>query len=399
MIKGRKALHDYEEDITPNIFRKQINDDSCELLETLKCYVEQQWKTMIPDQWFHRFLEQQISESRESYNKILTRAAEYGSKFTKDNGLLSLIIQFLFEFDDDNIENTDVFNQLWNSLICEGLQGIRHYEDFIAPNVLLQQLQNDQSPLHLALLDYFSEELKNFLQQKEININRPEIFKIALDCVTNKGWLDGLNDKTVTNLIVPKMVKILNEKSKEYINTKILPIRYRSPPNTDPNSANRENDETKRQERIRECTMITMCINEYEKLQLSNLVEAGEILSDYASKKRFSSFISTCLTPIMYLLKRHQNLDDFCESLFFKYSQISSILREPILSLRMIIHILLLNSDLSLSRKIMSLVSKRNPVPFVQPSLKNHTEPYELASDIIHVWNYSIPTILSFGIG
>ncbi|CAF2061557.1 unnamed protein product, partial [Rotaria magnacalcarata] len=183
MIKGRKALHDYEEDITPNIFRKQINDDSCELLETLKCYVEQQWKTMIPDQWFHRFLEQQISESRESYNKILTRAAEYGSKFTKDNGLLSLIIQFLFEFDDDNIENTDVFNQLWNSLICEGLQGIRHYEDFIAPNVLQQQLQNDQSPLHLALLDYFSEELKNFLQQKEININRPEIFKIALDFI------------------------------------------------------------------------------------------------------------------------------------------------------------------------------------------------------------------------
>ncbi|CAF3061670.1 unnamed protein product [Rotaria socialis] len=413
MIKGRKALHDYEEDITPNIFRKQINDGSCELLETLKCYVEQQWKAMIPDQWFHQFLEQQISESRESYNKILTRAAEYGSKFTKDNALLSLVIQFLFEFDDDNIENTDVFNQLWNSLICEGLQGIRHYEDFIAPNVLQQQLQNDQSPLRLALSDYFSEELKNFLQQKEININRPEIFKIALACVTNKGWLDGLNDKTVTNLIVPKKVKILNEKSKEYINNIILPIRNRSPPNTYPDSVNREQDETKRQERIRECTMITMCINEYEKLQLSNLVEAGElvymdkklddvlgeILSDYGSKKSFSSFISTCLTPIMYLLKRHQNLDDFCESLFFKYSQINSVLREPILSLRMIIHILLLNSDLSLSRKIMSLLSKRNPVPFVQPSLKDHIEPYELVSDIIHVWNYSVPTILSFGIG
>ncbi|CAF4794391.1 unnamed protein product, partial [Rotaria sp. Silwood2] len=53
----------------------------------------------------------------------------------------------------------------------------------------------------------------------------------------------------------------------------------------------------------------------------------------------------------------------------------------------------------SLSRKIMSLLSKRNPVPFLQPSLTNDITSFQFVSDIIHVWNYSIPTLLSFGIG
>ncbi|CAF1362305.1 unnamed protein product, partial [Adineta steineri] len=65
----------------------------------------------------------------------------------------------------------------------------------------------------------------------------------------------------------------------------------------------------------------------------------------------------------------------------------------------MLIDILLLNSDFSLSRKIMLLLSKRNSVPFLQPSLKASSSSYRFVSDIIHVWNYSIPTILSFGIG
>ncbi|CAF1295870.1 unnamed protein product [Rotaria sordida] len=46
----------------------------------------------------------------------------------------------------------------------------------------------------------------------------------------------------------------------------------------------------------------------------------------------------------------------------------------------------------------MLLLSKRNSVPFLQPSLKNSSS-YRFVSDIIHVWNYSIPIILSFGIG
>jgi hypothetical protein len=43
---------------------------------------------------------------------------------------------------------------------------------------------------------------------------------------------------------------------------------------------------------------------------------------------------------------------------------------------------------------IISLLSKRNPVPFLQPSIRD-----VFVSDIIHVWDYQTPTILSFGIG
>ncbi|CAF1511769.1 unnamed protein product [Rotaria sp. Silwood1] len=47
----------------------------------------------------------------------------------------------------------------------------------------------------------------------------------------------------------------------------------------------------------------------------------------------------------------------------------------------------------------MNLLSKRNPVPFIEPSLNERSSSPSFVLDIVHVWDYSLPTLLSFGVG
>ena len=171
-----------------------------------------------------------------------------------------------------------------------------------------------------------------------------------------------------------------------------------------------------------ESSIISSCVlPQSDLLQLEYLVQAGELqyinqtLKDISEKlvddfyrKRcaFPEFVQNCLTPIVYFLKRLQNLDDFMNLLTFKYQRTRQKsdyqLRETTnLSLRMILHVLFMSSDVFLQRVIMTLVSKRNPVPFVSPNILNCNENdhYEVMPAIIHVWNHARPNILSFGIG
>ncbi|CAF4397397.1 unnamed protein product [Rotaria sp. Silwood2] len=224
MIKGRQALRDFEQDVSRNIFKKQMTNEQSELLEIVKAYVKQQWKEMITEEWFLKFLRQQTLESTVVYDEILTRTAEYGSKFIKDNLLLSLTLQFLFEFDNETMDNDDLFNQIWNTLITEGRQGIQHYKEYISAKVLNEQLENDQSPLYLALRDYFERPLKNLFKQKEVSISNPETLRTALDCVARSGWSNGLHDEKVTDSIAPKKFKILIGKLTEYLKSQGLSI-------------------------------------------------------------------------------------------------------------------------------------------------------------------------------
>ena len=143
-----------------------------------------------------------------------------------------------------------------------------------------------------------------------------------------------------------------------------------------------------------------------QKLQLVDLVHAGElmyighsfqqVLTDivqrYDANTQIPSLINETFIPLMYFLKRHQNLDSFYElfySIFHKQSPVNGSIFIP--TLKMLIDLLLCRSDLSLSHKLLSLLSKRNPVPFLEPSMR-------FVPDILHVWDYSIPILLSFGI-
>ncbi|CAF1226704.1 unnamed protein product [Didymodactylos carnosus] len=177
--------------------------------------------------------------------------------------------------------------------------------------------------------------------------------------------------------------------------------------------------ETGEQNRIaaaanKEQRSILSCVKNSDAAKLNSfeLVQAGELM--YIGKKRdeilsvivtqfrqtnnFPLFVDECLIPIMYLIKRYQNLDDFMEALSSKLSQIFlSVTELPKVSLRILIHFLLMKCDVSLSRMIMTLLSKRNPVPFLNPSTT--TSQYSIVPEIILVWNYEMPTLLSFGIG
>ncbi|CAF1459074.1 unnamed protein product, partial [Didymodactylos carnosus] len=169
-----------------------------------------------------------------------------------------------------------------------------------------------------------------------------------------------------------------------------------------------------------EMNIILSCKQE-NLFQLEDLAQAGELqyvnqtlkdiseklVNDFQHKHRsFSEFIQNCLTPIMYLLKRLQNLDDFMNTLIIEYQPIQQELihqstKTTHMSLRMLLHVLFMNSDIFIRRTVMSLASKRNPVPFISPNIQNSNknEQYEFMPAIIHVWNHTRPTILSFGIG
>ncbi|CAF1196640.1 unnamed protein product, partial [Didymodactylos carnosus] len=150
------------------------------------------------------------------------------------------------------------------------------------------------------------------------------------------------------------------------------------------------------------------------KFQLEDLVQAGEllyiqktlkniledILLQYQKHKCFSLVIYHCLTPLMYLLKRQQNLTIFMKTLFSlsKSSLLDRALSQALskVSLRMLIHILLINSNVLVSRVVMSLLSKQNPIPLLNPQPGNTMQ---MMPEIFYLWNFHFPTILSFGIG
>ena len=125
---------------------------------------------------------------------------------------------------------------------------------------------------------------------------------------------------------------------------------------------------------------------------------ATEIVNRFKSdpKRDFNALISETVQPLMYLLKREQNLMDFIgpfKRLLSKEKDIPSVSR------RLLIDTIMINSDQILSRRLTSLLSKRNAVPMIQPRLDSVDDKYRSISNLIHVWDYDRPVFLSFGIG
>ncbi|CAF1085768.1 unnamed protein product [Adineta steineri] len=163
---------------------------------------------------------------------------------------------------------------------------------------------------------------------------------------------------------------------------------------------------------IVEFEIIFSCIRQ-EKYQLADLVQMGEliyitktlrdILQDifnrYKQHQSFSQFVNDCLTPMIYLLKRQQNLTNFMKTLFklSKSMKLDKSLAKPLskLSLRMLIDVLLRSSDDLVSRIVLLLLSKQNPVPLSHPTLQK----MEITREMFYLWSFNYPTVLSFGVG
>ncbi|CAF1295975.1 unnamed protein product [Rotaria sp. Silwood1] len=386
ITEGRQVLRDYEQVLDSSVFKSLMDDNQSELLRILKLYHEQRWKETIKEDELHQFLQQVQSTSIVHYNRVLMRTAEYGSKFSKYvDPKLSLAIQLVFKVDNNTMNSDDTFFiQIWDTMLSQGLQGVQSYAQYLIP-----EISNNQTALCVALKSYFNKVLKQLFEHPEINISDTESFEKTLDCLTNYGYWNVLHNREIMRLIpLTKFTKLL-EKLKEYLKISSLQGIFST------------------YLRQQECAMIKMCVDENEKFKLLILIEANvyqfidkslndildDMIKEYGFNQNFPSFIQSCLILIIHLLKRRCILDGFAEMLFLQYSKLNT-------SLRMMIHILLLKSDILLSQKIMSLLSRQNPVPFLQPSI-NHNDSisYEFVSNIIHIWNYSFPTIFSFGIG
>ncbi|CAF3398264.1 unnamed protein product [Rotaria socialis] len=153
---------------------------------------------------------------------------------------------------------------------------------------------------------------------------------------------------------------------------------------------------------------VRSCVNRDHLLTMKDLTEAGELMyttdtlktisekliADFnaTEPKQFSKLMKDCLTPMMYLLKRELNLLDFTK--FIKQGLMTNrTIPRP--SQRMLVDILLKNSEDHLAQTIVKLLSKRNAVPLFEVQ----GESQEFVPYIIHAWDYEKPTILSFGIG
>lgn len=221
-INGRQYLRTHQNNLSKDIIKEQVTSDQSELLDILKTYFEKKWQQTIGEEWFKDFLIQQKNDSPDFYSDFLKRVADDYSKYIKkDNEILSLTIQLLFKFNDESIAE-DLFNQIWNKLISEGRQGIKHYQEYIPENMFNNQLNDNRSPLFLALKNYYHLSLKTLVENKKINIS-DEVFKKVLDFVANYGRCPDVHNKQVVSLIAATYFKNLEE-LKQYLDGKQLSV-------------------------------------------------------------------------------------------------------------------------------------------------------------------------------
>jgi hypothetical protein len=211
---GRQSLTKYEEDFTPKMYSAVMNGNDSDLLKSLKNYFEQQWKVQYgsSNKWFILFLKQYQDD--DNYEIVLNRTAEYGNKYMKTCPILSIVLQILFDgLDDKCFNESNVFNDLWFTIINDGLKSIEKYSDYITPSRLNKLINKEQLVLFQALREFYRPQLFKLLE--EVNIRDKEnLYELILDNVAENGWSTGL--QASRNNIIPRCFKILFEKIPSY---------------------------------------------------------------------------------------------------------------------------------------------------------------------------------------
>ena len=191
---GRQSLVMYKKDIVPKIYIEIMHSNK--LLDSLKSYFQHQWKIVYgySDKRFRLFVEEyELCENHLNiYECVLTRTAEYGNKYMKRYPKLSIVLQLLFEKIDDNyLQNTNVFDNLWFTITNEGIKSINKYLNYTSEKIMIEQINNKQSILFQTLRESYQSQL--FLCLKLTNIeNKDKLYDLVLDSVTEYGWLSGI---------------------------------------------------------------------------------------------------------------------------------------------------------------------------------------------------------------
>ena len=210
---GRQSLVKYQNDIIPKVYETEMSGKDNKLMNLLRQYFQQQWETEygVQNDWFISFLkEYRNGDKNDSYQDILNRTAEYGNKFMKDCPVLSIVLQLLFKsIDDQTLNESNIFDDLWSTIRNEGLKSITKYSEHISKELLDTLINREQLVLFQGLCEYFRPKLFQLLKESEIK-DHNKLYELALDRVAENGWLAGL--QAVKNEIAPKHFVTLMEK-------------------------------------------------------------------------------------------------------------------------------------------------------------------------------------------
>lgn len=439
---GRQRLEHYRDDIPVNTYETLMGNGPNQLLTLLSEAIRHEWTTKEPP-WLETFLDEQKTKKPVVYEEILRLIAEHGCSLMR--GCVPLASVILFQYDivhENDLKTNGQFDQLWKTVTESGRSG--------CPDGPAQEHNHDL--LFLALKEFYRDKVVDRLKCVSIpEGKRSQIIELAVDLVALKGW-DGLKDDQLKNKLSPRAFKTLNEEPRDPPSTSASPPTNEtnvsqgtttavastvhstansenatasspinettdSQNNTVSSNTNRSNSQqhvasssnvTRSSFRFtEEQNVIQSCIDVNSLLRMKNLIQAGELLytkdtlTSIANKllkdfednhKSFPKLMKDCLIPMMYLLKRELNLLDFIKLIKQGLVKTRNIPRP---SQRMLIDILLKNSEDLLTQTLVKLLSKRNVVPLFEVD----GERQKFVPHIIRVWDYTKPTILSFGIG
>ncbi|CAF1095824.1 unnamed protein product [Rotaria sordida] len=221
----------------------------------------------------------------------------------------------------------------------------------------------------------------------------PQVLTIYIFCMDQAKHLEWAKQFNKIKAIIVDLHKLISTIQFDHelrINV-TKPIQINIP---DPNSKS----ETKVPDTFRYSSKYLVIAGELQYTEKTMRDIATEIVNRFKSdpNRDFNALISETVQPIMYLLKREQNLVDFSNPFKRLLSKEKDI---PCVSQRFLIDTIMMNSDRFLCRRLTSLLSKRNSVPMIQPPLDSTNNEYRSISNIIPVWDYHRPVLLSFGIG
>ena len=201
---GRRSFYIKYENKLSNSILSKVN--SPELLELIKEDIAEIWDARlltVAERRIQQF-SNDVKRNTNQWNIVLTRLVEDGCAHTKlTSQILFLIIQLTFP---PIVSEKNEAEKLWIYLTNDGLISLNHFSDDISPEQLQEELgEYSQSPLYLALRDYYKNELKELFEKHLQHIEKKDFYDIAMENLTQKGWLEGI--ETLRSKIPPRQFR------------------------------------------------------------------------------------------------------------------------------------------------------------------------------------------------
>jgi hypothetical protein len=199
LVHGRQSLKKYHAVLSPNVLMHAMSGQ--ELLNLLKKNVIETWETILLNQPRIKMLHDTIkTRNSDLFNKIVEGVAEKGNRHKDQPSQIAfLVLQLSFPY---LINQTEVLDQLWYSITTDGIESLRNFSHYIAPDDLNLQLNYEQgeTPLYLALKVYYKVKGAELLQKNDI-FDAGDLHDFAADAFTQIGWISGA--KTIGSKIAP----------------------------------------------------------------------------------------------------------------------------------------------------------------------------------------------------